>query len=76
MGYHAAQFLSQEDDAIIVGVMERDGAVMDPNGIDIDGLHKYIHDNGGVKGYKGYTPSRKTCSLWIVIFLYQRPWKE
>lgn len=55
VGYHAAQFLSQEDDAIIVGVMERDGAVMDENGIDIDGLHKHIHENGGVRGYKGYT---------------------
>lgn len=70
VGYHAAQFLSQEDDAIIVGVMERDGAVMDANGIDIDGLHKYIHDNGGVKGYKGYTPESKNvltmdCDIFI-----------
>lgn len=55
VGYHAAQFLSQEDDALIVGVIERDGAVVDQNGIDIDGLHKHIHDNGGVNGYKGYT---------------------
>ncbi len=55
VGYHAAQFLSQEDDAIIVGVIERDGAVVNPEGIDIDGLHLHIHKNGGVKGYKGYT---------------------
>ena len=55
VGYHAAQFLSQEDDAIIIAVLERDGAVVDPEGIDIDGLHMHIHKNGGVKGYKGYT---------------------
>lgn len=55
VGYHAAQFLSQEDDAIIVGVIERDGAVVDESGIDIDGLHRHIHENGGVKGYKGFT---------------------
>ncbi len=55
VGYHAAQFLSQEDDAIIVGVIERDGAVVEENGIDIDGLHKHIHETGGVRGYKGYT---------------------
>ena len=70
VGYHAAQFLSQEDDAIIVGVMERDGAIVDENGIDIDGLHKHIHDNGGVKGYRGYTPDSHSaltmdCDLFI-----------
>ena len=42
-------------DAIIIGVMERDGAVYDENGIDIDGLHRHIHETGGVKGYKGFT---------------------
>jgi len=70
VGYHAAQFLSQEDSSLIVGVMERDGAVVDENGIDIDGLHKYIHDNGGVKGYKGYTPDsdgvlKMDCDIFI-----------
>jgi len=55
VGYHAAQFLSQEDNSVIVGVMERDGAVYDQAGIDIDGLHRHIHENGGVKGYKGFT---------------------
>ena len=48
--------LSQEDDALIVGVMERDGAVFNEQGIDIDGLHKHIHDTGGVKGFHGFTP--------------------
>jgi glutamate dehydrogenase (NAD(P)+) len=57
VGYHASQFLSQQDDALIVGVLERDGAVVDENGIDIDGLHQHIHHHGGVKGYKGYTPN-------------------
>ncbi|MFT5571260.1 MAG: glutamate dehydrogenase (NAD(P)+) [Cryomorphaceae bacterium] len=57
VGYHASQFLSQEDDALIIGVLERDGAVVDENGIDIDGLHQHIHHHGGVKGYKGYTPN-------------------
>lgn len=55
VGYHAAQFLSQEDEAKIIAVLERDGAVVNPDGIDIDGLHLHIHKNGGVKGYKGYT---------------------
>jgi len=70
VGYHVAQFLSQEDGALIVGVMERDGAVLNAEGIDIDGLHKYIHDNGGVGGYKGYTPDSASvltmdCDIFI-----------
>jgi glutamate dehydrogenase (NAD(P)+) len=70
VGYHAAQFLSQEDGALIVGVLERDGAVYDEQGIDIDGLHKYIFDNGGVKGFKGYTSDSEsvlTCDCDILI---------
>jgi len=55
VGYHAAQFLSQEDDALIIAVLERDGAVVNPDGIDIDGLHMHIHKTGGVTGYKGFT---------------------
>ena len=70
VGYHAAQFLSQEDESVIIAVMERDGAVVDLDGIDIDGLHKHIHDNGGVKGYKGYTPDSDAvltmdCDIFI-----------
>ena len=30
VGYHAAKFLSEEDGAKIVGVIERDGAVVEP----------------------------------------------
>ncbi len=70
VGYHAAQFLTQEDESIVIGVMERDGAVVDLDGIDIDGLHKHIHDNGGVKGFKGYTPDSDSvltmdCDIFI-----------
>lgn len=70
VGYHAAQFLSQEDDAFIVGVIERDGAVVDANGIDIDGLHSHIHNTGGVTGFKGYVPDSNSvltmdCDIFI-----------
>lgn len=55
VGYHAAKFLSHEDGAIVVGVIERDGAVVDQSGIDIDRLYQHIQDTGGVKHYDGYT---------------------
>lgn len=70
VGYHAAQFLTQEDGALVIGVLERDGAVYDEQGIDIDGLHKHIFDNGGVKGFKGYTSDSEsvlTCDCDILI---------
>lgn len=70
VGYHAAKFLTLEDGAIVIGVMERDGSVYDENGIDIDALHKHIVENGGVKGFKGYTSDSNsvlTCDCDILI---------
>ena len=55
VGYHASKLLSEEDGAKVIGVIERDGAVLDKNGIDIHKLKKHIVKIGGVKGYKGYT---------------------
>ena len=55
VGYHAALFLSKEDKAIITHVIERDGGVIDPNGIDVLALRKHILSSGSIKGYKGYT---------------------
>ncbi|WP_296419622.1 Glu/Leu/Phe/Val family dehydrogenase [Pseudooctadecabacter sp.] len=51
VGYHAAKFLSEEDGAKITGVIERDGAIVDTGGIDVDALQAWIADNGGVKEY-------------------------
>ena len=70
VGYHAAQFLSQEDESNIIAVIEHDGAVIDLNGIDVDGLHLHIHKSGGVKGYKGYTDdSAAALALDCDIFI-------
>jgi len=55
VGYHAAHFLSTEDDAPVIAVIERDGAVINDDGLDIDALHQYIAENGGVKGFPGAT---------------------
>ncbi len=51
VGFHAAKFLSEEDGAKIIGVIEHDGGVIDPSGIDIESLRGWINDNGGVKDY-------------------------
>lgn len=51
VGYHACKFLSEEDGAKIVAVIERDGAVINPNGFDIEKLAEFIRENEGVNGY-------------------------
>ena len=54
VGYHAALFLSIEDNCLITHVIERDGSIVDQKGINIEKLKKYILENGGVKGFNGY----------------------
>ena len=54
VGYHAALFLSTEDNCLITHVIERDGSIMDQKGINIEKLKEYILENGGVKGFNGY----------------------
>ena len=51
------KILSEEDDVLITHVMERDGAVVDENGINIETLRSHISSTGGVLGYSGYVES-------------------
>jgi len=51
VGFHAAKFLCAEDGAIITGIIERDGALVDEGGLDVEAVHRWIARHGGVKGY-------------------------
>jgi glutamate dehydrogenase (NAD(P)+) len=42
VGYHAAKFC-MEAGALIVGIAEKDGGIMDPKGINVDQVYKYIN---------------------------------
>ncbi|MBB1499204.1 Glu/Leu/Phe/Val dehydrogenase [Paracoccus sp. MC1862] len=53
VGFHAAKFLSTEDGAKIIAVAERDGAVMNPDGLNIADLQSHMHATGGVKDFPG-----------------------
>ena len=61
VGFHAALFLSREDDALIVAVIEHDGAVINSAGIDVQQLKNHIAKEGGVKGFEGYTEDQSNC---------------
>jgi glutamate dehydrogenase (NAD(P)+) len=51
VGFHAGKFLSEEDGAIIVGIIERDGAILSEGGLDIEKVFAHLRETGGVKGY-------------------------
>ncbi|MFV0292404.1 MAG: Glu/Leu/Phe/Val family dehydrogenase [Paracoccus sp. (in: a-proteobacteria)] len=55
VGYHAAKFLQKEDGCDIVTVIEYNGTVHNPNGLDIEALKAHISETGGVEGFPGAT---------------------
>ncbi|MEZ5778181.1 MAG: Glu/Leu/Phe/Val dehydrogenase [Paracoccaceae bacterium] len=50
VGYHAAQFLSTEDGAPIVGIIERDGGLRNPEGMNVQAVRDWLVEHDGVKG--------------------------
>ncbi len=72
VGYHAAKFLSEEDGCIVTAIIERDGALVNDKGLDVEAIHKWIAENGGVSGYAdakhvedGASVLEKTCDILI-----------
>ncbi|WP_421703600.1 Glu/Leu/Phe/Val family dehydrogenase [Aliiroseovarius sp.] len=55
VGFHAAKFLASEDGAKITGIIERDGALVDDRGLDVEAVHRWIVNHGGVKDYADAT---------------------
>ena len=50
VGYHAAKFLQEEDECRIICVMEHNGAILNPDGLDIEALKKYQLEHGTFEG--------------------------
>jgi glutamate dehydrogenase (NAD(P)+) len=53
VGYYAAKFLSEEDGAKIIAVIEHDGMVVNEEGLKIEELHFHMVDHKGVQGFAG-----------------------
>lgn len=51
VGYHAAKFLQEEDGANIIGIIERDGALLNENGISVEEVANYKREYGKVEGF-------------------------
>jgi glutamate dehydrogenase (NAD(P)+) len=55
VGYHAAKFLSEEDGCKIIAAIERDGALVNDKGLNIEDIHQWMVKHGTIKGYAGAT---------------------
>jgi glutamate dehydrogenase (NAD(P)+) len=51
VGYHAAKFLQDEDDVRIIAIAERDGAIYSEDGLDVESVHTFLRQTGGVKNF-------------------------
>ncbi len=72
VGYHAAKFLSEEDGVKITAVIERDGALINDEGISIQDLYNHIEEHNGIKNYpcanfieNGIAVLEKPCDILI-----------
>lgn len=55
VGYHAAKFLSEEDGCRITAVIDRDGVIRNPDGLDVEALKRHFTARGGLEGFDGGT---------------------
>jgi glutamate dehydrogenase (NAD(P)+) len=52
VGYYAAKLLQEEDNARIVAIIERDGALVNDAGLSIERIRQHMNENNGcVKGF-------------------------
>jgi glutamate dehydrogenase (NAD(P)+) len=63
VGYHAAKFLSEEDGAKIIAIIERDGAIINQAGLPIEAVRTYITEHGGIRDFPDatYEPNGRAC---------------
>jgi len=65
VGYHTAKFC-QDHGAVIVAVAERDGAIVRPEGLDVEAVGRHHHEMGTIREFPGartLTPSSLALEL-------------
>ena len=62
VGYHAAKFLEEDDGCTIIGIGERDGAIVNPAGLHVEAVRAHMAEHGGVHRFPGaeYNESGQT----------------
>ncbi len=60
VGYHAAKLLHEENEAKIIAIIERDGALIDDSGLNVEQVRQYLNENDdNVSGYPDATYSEE-----------------
>ena len=72
VGYHAAKFLSEEDGIKITAIIERDGALVCDDGINIEDVYQHITEHRTIKNFpsanfveEGKAVLEKACDILI-----------
>ena len=70
VGYHAAKFLSEEEDSRITAIIEHKGSVINDEGIDIESLKNHFNEKGSFEGFDGFSSDsekilEKKCDILI-----------
>jgi len=52
VGFHAAKFLSEEDGVKIIAIIERDGVIVNEEGLNVHDVRQYLAETGGLKGFQ------------------------
>ncbi len=55
VGFHAAKLLQEEDGSLITGLCERDGALVNMDGLYIQSIRDHIVEHGTIKNYPNAT---------------------
>lgn len=63
VGFHAAKFLSEEDGAKVITVIERDGVIRNEKGIDIEALKAHMNEGAALADFAGGTFSEDSNAL-------------
>lgn len=53
VGYHAAKFLSEEDGAKVIAIIERDGALINEEGLEVESVYQHITQQHSLKNFPG-----------------------
>ena len=51
VGYHASKFISEDNDMKLIGIAEYNGAIFNPNGLNVEHAKKFFTKNGSFEKY-------------------------
>ena len=72
VGFHSAKFLHEQDKVRITAIIERDGAVINDDGLNVHDVRQYLVETGSLKGFpaaeyheNGAEVLEKECDILI-----------